>query len=95
MIPKGRCDIVIGNALEQDYSAATCIFLYLTERGLRLIYPILREQIKHSFRVVTYMAPFQSNCAVAPSAHVKVKTTKHPIGEWPLYYYEFLSDSPI
>ena len=35
------------------------------------------------------MAPLQSNCDTEYSAHVKVKTTKHPVGEWPLYVYHF------
>ena len=35
------------------------------------------------------MAPLQSNCNIAPSNMMKVKTTKHPIGEWPIYLYHF------
>ena len=48
-----QCNIICGNALEQNYSEATSIFLYLTERGLRLIFPIIRDQIKHPFNIVT------------------------------------------
>jgi hypothetical protein len=49
-----RLSIILGNALEQDYSSATAIFLYLVPRGLRLILPLLKA-IPHKVRVVTYM----------------------------------------
>jgi len=88
-ISEERLEIICGNALEQDYSSATKIFLYLTERGLRLIYPIIMDKMTHPVTIVTYMAPFQANCPVAASLHCRVKTTKHPVGEWPLYLYHF------
>lgn len=85
-----KCNIVCGNALEQDYSSATCIFLYLTERGLRLIYPLLMEAHQRNssnrLMIVTYMSMFP-NCGLKPISSEKVKTTKHPIGEWPLHCY--------
>lgn len=34
----GRCRMICGNALEQDISSATCFFLYLVPRGLRIIW---------------------------------------------------------
>lgn len=49
-----RCSVILGNALEQDYSTATAVFLYLVPRGLRLILPLLKS-IPHTVRVVTYM----------------------------------------
>lgn len=81
----GRCSMLCGNALEQDYSSATAIFLYLIPRGLRLILPLLK-QIPREVRVVTYMSPFPES-EISPIKVVKVQTTTHPVGEWPLYCY--------
>lgn len=79
-----KCKIKCGNALEFDYSEGTCFFLYLVPRGLRIILPHL-QSIKHSIRVVTYMAPLPDIAAVSVS---KVSTATHPEAKWPLYYYE-------
>ena len=85
-----KCNIICGNALEQDYSSATCIFLYLTERGLRLIYPLIIDAHKKNAHqkliIVTYMSMIP-NCDIKPISSEKVKTTVHPIGEWPLHCY--------
>ena len=34
-----KCNLIIGTALEQDYSSGTLFFLYLIPRGLRIILP--------------------------------------------------------
>ena len=54
-----RCDLIIGNALDQDYAASggTAFFLYLIPRGLRIVLPIL-QAIPRRIRVVTYISPF-------------------------------------
>jgi hypothetical protein len=79
-----KCKMVVGNALDQDYSTASCIFLYLVPRGLRLIYPLLKN-IGHKVRIVTYMSPLPGEEAVTT---VKIATRSHPEALWPLYYYE-------
>lgn len=83
---ENRVRMIVGNALEQDYSTGTVFFLYLVPRGLRIILPMLKN-IPHKIRVVTYMSPF-----VSPETAlrvVKVSTEQHPDAQWPLYYYEF------
>jgi len=89
-----RVKLIIGNALEQDYSDGTAFFLYLVPRGLRIILPILKAVATNSnrrLRVVTYMAPFPES--EHPLRVVKVSTEQHPEAQWPLYYYELTPDS--
>jgi len=84
-----RVTLIIGNALEQDYSEGTAFFLYLVPRGLRIILPLLRSvatSTGRTLRVVTYMAPFPES--EHPLRVVKVSTEQHPEAQWPLYYYE-------
>ena len=52
-----KCRLIIGNALEQDYSEGTAFFLYLVPRGLRIVLPLLR-QIPRKLKVVCYMSGF-------------------------------------
>lgn len=81
-----RCQLIIGNALEQDYSAGTLFFLYLVPRGLRIILPYL-QALPHKIRVVTYMSPFPEE--VEPLQTVKVTTANHEGSGWPLWLYQF------
>ncbi len=78
-------NIVVGNALEQDYSSATCIFMYLIPRGLRLILPILQQHLKHPTRIVTFMNPLPG---IKPAQTLSISTESHGEAQWPLYYYE-------
>ena len=87
-----KCKLIIGNALEQDFSSATCFFLYLVPRGLKIILPILKG-LKKKLRVVTYMSPFPS-AEIKYAQVVKVSTAAHPEAAWPLYVYEIDPDAP-
>lgn len=84
---QNKCKLIIGNALEQDYTHGTAFFLYLIPRGLRIILPIL-QAIPRKIRVVTYMAPLPEE--VEPLRIIKVRSEKHADSgvEWPLYVYE-------
>ena len=84
-LSREKCDIVIGNALEQDYSSATMFFLYLIPRGLRIILPYIKNLGK-KVKVVTYMSPFPDE--VVPVQVVKVTTAVHDGADWPLWVYE-------
>lgn len=81
---QSKCQMIIGNALEQDFSSGTAFFLYLIPRGLRIILPYL-QSLGKPIRVVTYMAPFPD---LAAKNVVNVSTENHPEARWPLYYYE-------
>ena len=50
--------IVCGNALDVDIQEATIVFLFLIDRGLRLILPRL-QQVPITLRVITYLYRFQ------------------------------------
>ena len=99
-----RAKLVIGNALEQDYSTGTHFFLYLVPRGLRIMLPILQEVAtsnKRTLRVVTYMAPFVVDVASDQDQEqvklidtVKTATTMHPDAQWPLYIYDITARQP-
>ena len=84
-----RCELVIGNALDQNFAdgGGTAFFLYLIPRGLRIMLPILLA-IPRRIRVVTYISPFPDE--VKPSSVVRVKSVAHGDSgvEWPLYVYE-------
>lgn len=84
---QNKCTLIIGNALEQDYTMGTAFFLYLIPRGLRIVLPIL-QSIPHRIRVVTYMSPFPDS--VKPIEVIKVQSVAHADAgvEWPLYVYE-------
>lgn len=86
------CELIIGNALEQDYSTYNIFFLYLIPRGLRIILPIL-QAIPHKIRVVTYISPFPDD--VQPIETIRVKSVAHAESgvEWPLFVYELNGDS--
>ena len=80
-----RCTVICGNALEQDFSAATKVFLYLIPRGLRIILPILEALDRENLDVVTYMSPFP-----APQLAIEtynVETAGHKDAKWPLFLY--------
>ena len=79
-----RCQVIVGNALEIDYSNATAFYLYLVPRGLRIIQSILKSLTQKNIRVLTYMSPLPEGKPI--SIH-KVSTASHPEAEWPLYYY--------
>eukprot|EP01039_Chlorochromonas_danica_P008014 gene8014-8840_t len=95
-----QCEVIEGNALEYDnYSLGNCFFLYLIPRGLKLILPILLQQVNNRrrhhnhnpnpnpIRIVTYMSPLPN---LTPKEIVKVKTLAHDGAAWPLFYYEVM-----
>lgn len=79
-----KCKMIVGNALEQDYSNGTVFYLYLVPRGLRLILPILKS-IQHPIKVITYMSPFPET--EIPIEVLKCSCSNHPDAMWPLYLY--------
>jgi 16S rRNA A1518/A1519 N6-dimethyltransferase RsmA/KsgA/DIM1 with predicted DNA glycosylase/AP lyase activity len=82
-----RCDIICGNALDQDFSNATSFFLYLVPRGLKVVYrEIISKIMGKDIKVVTYMAPLPID-QIQPCRVVKVSTSMHPEAQWPLYIY--------
>ncbi len=81
---ENKCRMICGNALEQDFSAGDCFFLYLVPRGLRIVLPILKA-IKRKIRVATYMSPLPEE---TPVNILKISTSQHTDAQWPLYYYE-------
>ena len=89
---QNKCKLIIGNALEQDYSMGTAFFLYLIPRGLRIVLPIL-QAIPRKIRVVTYISPFPES--VQPVKIVRVVSEKHADAgvEWPLFVYELNGES--
>ncbi len=88
-----RCKVICGNALEQDYSEATCFFLYLIPRGLKIVYKnVISKITNRRIRVVTYMSPFPAEYA-KPVSVEKVCTASHIDAEWPLYVYDIFNDT--
>jgi predicted RNA methylase len=86
---KERCEVICGNALEQDFSRATAFFMYLIPHGLKTVYKhIIRKITGKRIKIVTYMSPLPE---VEPVRVVKVETSGHSESEWPLYYYEILN----
>jgi len=85
-------DLVIGNALEQNYDHGTIFFLYLVPRGLRLILPLLKS-IPHPIKVVTYMSPLPDS--EKPLQHIKVGTANHKGAEWPLWLYSLNEETSV
>lgn len=79
-----RATIITANALEHDYSDATCLFMYLIPRGLRLILPKLLA-IPRTIRLVTFM---NSLPGIEPVSVSKLSTATHSDALWPLFYYE-------
>ena len=80
------CKIVIGNALELDYSSGTAFFMYLIPRGLRIFIPILLSMPRNKIvKIVTYMSPLPD---LQPKEIIKVTTNCHQDAQWPIYFYE-------
>mmetsp|Transcript_24874 Transcript_24874/g.37218 ORF Transcript_24874/g.37218 Transcript_24874/m.37218 type:complete len:201 (-) Transcript_24874:979-1581(-) len=88
-------EIRCANALEvEDFGEATVAFLYLVPRGLKLIKPLLLSGANQSknvqknsmLRVVTYMAGFQDETAIAME---RCKVDHQEGAAWPIYLYHF------
>ncbi|DAZ92391.1 TPA: hypothetical protein N0F65_003774 [Lagenidium giganteum] len=78
--------IRVGNAMEMDFSDATIIFLFLIERGLRLIRPRL-EALPRSCRVVTYLYKFPA--LPFEARHVlQAKESQQDVA-FPVFFYRF------
>ena len=76
-----------GNALEIDLSKATIVYLFLIERGLRKILPIL-QTIKHPIRVITYLYPIPGERYTQREQCTVTKERTIPLS-FPIYLYEF------
>ncbi len=80
------CKIIIGNALELDYSSGTVFFMYLIPRGLRIFIPILLAMPRNNvIKIVTYMSPLPD---LQPKEIIKIATNSHQDAQWPIYFYE-------
>ena len=82
---ESQCTVICGNALDQDFSRATKVFLYLIPRGLRIVLPIL-QGLGRQLDVVTYMSPFPAE--QAPLQTFNVETKGHEGAKWPLWLYK-------
>ena len=87
-----QCTVICGNALEQNFSQATKVFLYLIPRGLRIILPVL-EAMGKQLDVVTYMAPFPAPMEALET--LNVETQGHKDAKWPLYRYRLSKDTGL
>ena len=94
--------IIVGNALEADFSEATAMFLYLIPRGLRIMLPMLRAHSstasrKKSLKVATYMKGFREPDTESGEEEfirelvsvAKVTPPHQPDAQWPVYLFEF------
>lgn len=80
------CKIIIGNALELDYSSGTAFFMYLIPRGLRIFIRILLSIPRNKVvKIVTYMSPLPD---LQPKEIIKIITNSHQDAQWPIYSYE-------
>ena len=83
-----RCQLLLGNALELDVPDATCFYMYLNDRGFKVVLPFLLA-LKKKIRVVSYMTSLKGDhSCVKLLKVVKVTTSKHTGAEWPIHYYE-------
>ena len=90
-----RCRISCGNALDHSYDDATCFFLYLVPRGLKLVFKEIIEKLLMQgkpLRIVTYMSPIPTE-SLSPCQVFKISTASHPDAMWPLYFYDIDTDS--
>ena len=99
---------ICANALMQQslLERATVFFLYLIPRGLRIVYPMLRQVlISHTnthhhhrldvgkpepIRVATYMSPLLDE---TPDRVLKIAVPHQPGTHWPLYLYRLTLES--
>lgn len=86
-----KLDFVCANALEsvELFQNATVVFLYLIPRGLKQIYPLLKEHSKRRqepIRIVTYMSKLPS-AEIAPTGRALCRVEHQQEAAWPLYFY--------
>jgi hypothetical protein len=81
------------------YKDATVFFLYLIPRGLRLMYPILKQIVtqqhardtkRQPLKVITYMTPLPNEIYVAKE---ECCVDHQPGAAWPLYLYHLYPDA--
>lgn len=91
-----NASVLEGNALELDLSSATVLFLFLIERGLRIVRPLLQKLAvdggfgvdgKKPLRVVCYL--YRMPDGVKPTMVQWVRLEDRPDAKYPLYLYEF------
>jgi hypothetical protein len=83
------------------YKDATVFFLYLIPRGLRLMYPILKQIVTEQqardtkrqifLKVITYMTPLPKNETYVAKEECRVD--HQPGAAWPLYLYHLYPDA--
>uniref|UniRef100_K3WRR4 Methyltransferase domain-containing protein n=1 Tax=Globisporangium ultimum (strain ATCC 200006 / CBS 805.95 / DAOM BR144) TaxID=431595 RepID=K3WRR4_GLOUD len=78
-----------GNAMDFDYRDATVMFLFLIERGLGLIRPLL-EQLPSRCRVVTYLYKFPGSLPHEGKHFLRAKDASDDVA-FPVYIYTFPS----
>eukprot|EP00536_Pseudo-nitzschia_multiseries_P009679 jgi/Psemu1/201397/e_gw1.278.50.1 len=79
------------NAMESidDIQDATVIFLYLIPRGLKQIYPLIREACsksreKRKLRIISYMSKLPN---LTPEGRALCTVEHQKEAAWPLYFY--------
>jgi SAM-dependent methyltransferase len=89
-----KITVVAGNALDADLSKVTCCFLYLIERGLKTVFPMLQaagsaldpEERKRPLRVVTCQYRIK-DCGVEPVTVKRVYLKDKPDVMYLLHLY--------
>jgi hypothetical protein len=89
-----KVDVICDNALDVDYSIATLVFLYLVQRGSRLIQPVLRRDTENNSlaiqkqqrpkRIISYMNPIEKE-TITRKAYCKVGNVEEAV--FPIYLY--------
>ncbi|KAF1322687.1 Rna methyltransferase, partial [Globisporangium splendens] len=82
-----------GNAMDFDYRDATVMFLFLIERGLGLIRPLI-EQLPSRCRVVTYLYKFPGGLVHESKYFLRANDASDDVA-FPVYMYTFPSSSVI
>jgi ubiquinone/menaquinone biosynthesis C-methylase UbiE len=96
ILPEISMKFSCANALESIdlFQNATVIYLYLIPRGLKQIYPLLREhskRMREPIRIVTYMSKL-SPLDLQPKGIAFCRVIHQHEAAWPLYFYEIKYD---
>jgi hypothetical protein len=89
-----KVDVICDNALDVDYSIATLVFLFLVQRGSRLIQPVLRRDTENNSlaiqkqqrpkRIISYMNPIEKE-TITRKEYCKVGNVEEAV--FPIYLY--------
>jgi SAM-dependent methyltransferase len=96
ILPEITMVFICANALESVdlFQNATVIYLYLIPRGLKQIYPLLREHAKRMrepIRIATYLTKL-SSAELQHKGKALCRVTHQHEAAWPLYFYEIKHD---